>query len=77
MKIQVCRLDVRKDYITINNLTNKQLEYINTIEEYKETYKQVPSLRQICKLMGKDNKVSAAFDMMNRLYKKGYDYRVI
>ena len=29
------------------------------------------------KLMGKDNKVSAAFDMMNRLYKKGYDYRVI
>lgn len=75
MKVQVVRLDVRKDYIELNNLTDKQLAYINTIEKYKEKYKEIPSLRKICKLMEYKENASTVFDMLNRLYKKGYDFR--
>lgn len=75
MKIQVVRMEIKKDYIEINNITDKQLNYINAIEEYKATHKEIPSLRKICKLLECRENASTVFDMMNRLYKKGYDYR--
>lgn len=76
MKIQVCRLEVKQEYIDVEKLTDKQLEYIKIIEDYKSTYKVIPSFRQICKLMNY-NSPGTIYNMMNKLYKKGYDYRII
>ena len=77
MEIKVCKLEAKEEYIKIKGyLTNKQLEYINLIEEFKMEHKKVPSIREICKLKGNRN-CSATLEMLQRLYKKGYNYKEI
>ena len=77
MKIKVCRLEVKEECIKVKGyLTNTQVEYINLIEEFKMEHKRVPSIREICKIKN-INSPATAMAMLQRLYNKGYDYRII
>lgn len=77
MEIKVCRLEVKEEYIKVKGyLTNTQMEYITLIEEFKMKNKRVPSIREICKLK-KVSSPATTMTMLQKLYLKGYNYKLI
>lgn len=74
--IKVCRLIATEDYIEVDKLTPRQLEYINVIEQYKKENKKVPTIREICKMVG-CNSTGTVFTALNVLSDKGYEYTTI
>lgn len=76
MQIKVVRMQPYCDEIEIEDLTIPQLKCINVIERYKIKYHKVPTIREIMKLT-KHTSPATIQDMLNRLSKKGYNYKEI
>ena len=76
MIIKTYNLIPQEKEIILNDITDTQLKYINTIERYKRDYKKIPTVRTIGALVG-NKSTATTFYMLKELKKKGYDYNAI
>lgn len=61
--------------INVKELTERQREYVEVIEEYKRENYKVPSIRTIGKLLEvKNGNETSVYTTLMALKKKGYDY---
>lgn len=75
-KVKVCNFKVENCEILVDDLTDVQRLYIQTIEYYKHKTKTIPSIRKIAEIMGGYSAASVQ-KMNERLKQKGYDYRTL
>lgn len=75
-KIKVIKLVPKEIEIEVEDLTKRQLDYINKIENFKKENLKYPTVREVCDLLDGVT-VGAVYPTLERLKDKGYFYNEV